>query len=64
MQAFASLIPTCPRRPSGISAKTAPFPSLLTRVSTAKAVKLLPVLGKIHTIKPNMLEAALLTGLR
>ncbi len=32
-------------------------------VSTAKAVKLLPVLGKIHTIKPNMLEAALLTGI-
>ena len=32
-------------------------------VSTAKAEKLLPVLPKIHTLKPNILEAELLTGL-
>ncbi len=32
-------------------------------VSTAKAGKLLPVLGKLHTIKPNRLEAELLTGI-
>ena len=31
-------------------------------VSTAKAVKLSPVLGRIHTLKPNRLEAALLSG--
>ena len=31
-------------------------------VSTAKAVKLAPVLGRIHTLKPNRLEAALLSG--
>lgn len=31
-------------------------------VSTVKAEKLRPVLGKIHTLKPNRLEAALLTG--
>jgi len=33
-------------------------------VSTAKAEKLRPVLGKIHTLKPNRLEAELLSGVR
>ena len=31
-------------------------------VSTAKAVKLKPVLGKLHTLKPNLIEAELLSG--
>ena len=31
-------------------------------VSTAKAEKLLPILNRIHTLKPNRLEAALLSG--
>jgi len=31
-------------------------------VSTAKAEKLVPILHKIHTLKPNRLEAALLSG--
>ncbi len=31
-------------------------------VSTAKAVKIIPVLDKIHTLKPNRLEAELLSG--
>lgn len=31
-------------------------------VSTAKAPRLLPILGKIHTLKPNRLEAELLSG--
>ena len=31
-------------------------------VSTAKAEKLVPILSKIHTLKPNRLEAALLSG--
>ena len=31
-------------------------------VSTAKAAKLKPVLGKLHTLKPNRLEAELLSG--
>ena len=31
-------------------------------VSTAKAEKLLPILPKIHTLKPNRLEAEVLTG--
>ena len=31
-------------------------------VSTAKAEKLRPVLGKLHTLKPNHLEAELLSG--
>ncbi len=33
-------------------------------VSTAKAVKLLSVLDRIHTLKPNALEAELLTGIK
>lgn len=32
-------------------------------VSTSKAAKLLPVLGKLHTLKPNRLEAELLSGI-
>ena len=32
-------------------------------VSTAKAEKLRPILGRIHTLKPNRLEAELLTGI-
>lgn len=32
-------------------------------VSTKKAEKLLPIIGKIHTLKPNKLEAALLAGI-
>ncbi len=31
-------------------------------VSTAKAVKLQPVLGRLHTLKPNRMEAELLSG--
>ena len=31
-------------------------------VSTAKAVKLQPILGKLHTLKPNRIEAELLSG--
>lgn len=31
-------------------------------VSTAKAAKLKPILGKLHTLKPNRLEAELLSG--
>ncbi|MBR6826231.1 MAG: winged helix-turn-helix transcriptional regulator [Oscillospiraceae bacterium] len=33
-------------------------------VSTAKAVKLLPVLGRLHTLKPNRIEAELLSGVK
>lgn len=33
-------------------------------VSTAKAEKMLPILGKIHTIKPNLQEAELLSGMK
>jgi pseudouridine kinase len=32
-------------------------------VSTAKAKKITPLLGKIHTLKPNNLEAEILTGI-
>lgn len=33
-------------------------------VSTTKAMKLLPILHKIHTLKPNLLEAELLSGVK
>ena len=33
-------------------------------VSTTKAEKLRPILGKIHTLKPNRLEAELLSGVK
>lgn len=33
-------------------------------VSTAKAGKLKPILGKLHTIKPNRIEAELLSGVK
>ena len=33
-------------------------------VSVSKAGKLLPVLGRLHTLKPNRLEAELLSGVR
>ncbi|MGM9605130.1 MAG: PfkB family carbohydrate kinase [Faecousia sp.] len=37
-------------------------PLFVDPVSTVKARKLRPVLGKIHTLKPNRLEAELLSG--
>ncbi len=33
-------------------------------VSTTKAKKLLPILGRIHTLKPNLIEAELLSGIK
>ena len=38
-------------------------PLFVDPVSTAKAEKLRPILSKIHTLKPNRLEAELLTGI-
>ena len=38
-------------------------PIFVDPVSTAKAVKVQSVLGKIHTFKPNRMEAELLTGI-
>ena len=38
-------------------------PLFVDPVSTTKAQKLLPILSKIHTLKPNRLEAELLTGI-
>ena len=40
------------------------LPIFADPVSTAKAEKLRPVLGKLHTLKPNRLEAELLSGVR
>ena len=39
-------------------------PLFIDPVSTAKAEKLRPILGKIHTLKPNRLEAELLSGVK
>ena len=39
-------------------------PLFIDPVSTAKAEKLRPILSKIHTLKPNRLEAELLSGVK
>lgn len=39
-------------------------PLFIDPVSTKKAEKLRPILGKIHTLKPNRLEAELLSGVK
>ena len=44
-------------------AENCTVPLFCDPVSTAKAEKLLPILSKIHTLKPNRLEAALLSGI-
>lgn len=43
-------------------ADNCPVPIFADPVSTAKAVKLKPVLGRLHTLKPNRIEAELLSG--
>ena len=43
-------------------AENCSVPLFCDPVSTAKAGKLLPILDKIHTLKPNRLEAELLSG--
>lgn len=43
-------------------ADNCPAPIFADPVSTAKAVKLKPVLGRLHTLKPNRIEAELLSG--
>ena len=43
-------------------AKNCEAPLFVDPVSTTKAEKLRPILGKIHTLKPNRLEAELLSG--
>ena len=45
-------------------ARNCPAPLFIDPVSTAKAEKLLPILDKIHTLKPNKLEAELLSGVK
>ena len=44
-------------------AESCEAPLFVDPVSVAKAEKLKPILGKIHTLKPNRLEAELLTGM-
>ena len=44
-------------------AENAEVPVFADPVSAAKAEKLRPVLGRLHTLKPNRLEASLLSGI-
>ncbi|MCR5153248.1 MAG: bifunctional hydroxymethylpyrimidine kinase/phosphomethylpyrimidine kinase [Lachnospiraceae bacterium] len=44
--------------------KNAEVPVIVDPVSTAKGERLKPVLGMIHTITPNRLEAEMLTGVK
>lgn len=39
-------------------------PLFVDPVSTAKAAKVKPILGKLHTLKPNRIEAELLSGVK
>lgn len=43
-------------------AESCTCPIFADTVSTVKSVKLLPIISKIHTLKPNRVEAELLTG--
>ena len=45
-------------------AENCTVPIFCDPVSTIKAEKLRPILGKIHTLKPNRLEAELLSGIQ
>ena len=45
-------------------AEHAEVPIFADPVSTAKAGKLKPILGKLHTLKPNRIEAELLSGVK
>jgi len=45
-------------------AENCSVPLFVDPVSTTKAKKLLPILSGIHTLKPNRLEAELLTGVK
>ena len=45
-------------------AENVTVPLFVDPVSTAKAEKLRPILNRIHTLKPNRLEAELLSGVR
>lgn len=44
-------------------AENAEVPIFADPVSAAKAEKLRPVLGRLHTLKPNRMEASILTGI-
>jgi len=52
-----------PAKSLAFLAENLTVPLFVDPVSTAKAEKLLPILPKIHTLKPNRLEAELLSGI-
>ena len=53
-----------PRESIEFLAQCCTAPIFADPVSTAKAVKLRPVLGRLHTLKPNRIEAELLSGVK
>lgn len=57
-------MPTCLLRALAYLADHCTAPLLVDPVSTVKAEKVRPILGKIHTLKPNRLEAELLSGVK
>ena len=54
----------CDRITPAYLAQNCHAPLFVDPVSTAKAPKLLPILSRIHTLKPNRLEAELLSGVK
>ena len=53
-----------PQESVAFLAESCTAPIFADPVSTAKAVKLRSVLGKLHTLKPNRIEAELLSGVK
>lgn len=45
-------------------AKTTTSPLFVDTVSTTKAIKVKPILDRVHTLKPNKIEAEILTGVK
>lgn len=52
-----------PRETLAYLAENAAAPLFVDPVSTIKAEKIRPILGKIHTLKPNKIEAQMLSGI-
>ena len=64
LQGAAAVVVDCNVPESSIAwlAENITAPLYADPVSTHKAVKLKPVLGKLHTLKPNAIEAEILSG--
>ena len=56
--------PICPPARLAYLADHCTAPLLVDPVSTVKAEKVRPILGKLHTLKPNRMEAESLSGVK